>query len=387
MFVDSQDSAANQGLWKALQRGESRQGEFRVMARDKREVWFQGVFNPIVDASGKPFKVVAYLNDITRQRQEALLNAAFRGALDRLDANVMCADNDMKIIFVNPAAARMLARAQESFRKDLPGFDAGKLMGASLESMTREPAVLRGVIESLTDIVTRQEVIGGRTMKTIMSPMKDDTGRRLGTVLEWFDRTQEVATESELQDVIAAVTAGNLDNRISLEGKRDFFLTLSARHQRAGGGDRHGGRRSARRGGRGQPGRPDPAHRHAGQGRAAGADRLRHQRSHQQSLGAGVAGEEGFGRSEPRRRRNQPGQRQPVAAHGRAGVVARGNRIFDGGDDQHRQTERRQRGAREQARRRGARSGGEGRRGGFESRRQPWSASTTPRRRSRTSSA
>ena len=134
MFVDSQDSAANQGLWQALQRGESRQGEFRVVARDKREVWFQGVFNPIVDASGKPFKVVAYLNDITRQRQEALLNAAFRGALDRLDANVMCADNDMKIIYVNPAAARMLARAQESFRADLPGFDAGKMHG-------REPGV------------------------------------------------------------------------------------------------------------------------------------------------------------------------------------------------------------------------------------------------------
>ena len=227
MFVDSQDSAATQGLWQALQRGESRQGEFRVNARDKHEVWFQGVFNPIVDASGKPFKVVAYLNDVTKQRQEALLNAAFRGALDRLDANVMVADNDLKIIFVNPAASRMLARAQEAFRKDLPSFDAGKLLGSSLDSMTKEPTVLRGVIERLTDIQTRQEVIGGRTMKNFMSPMKDDTGRRLGTVLEWFDRTQEVATESELQGIITAVTAGNLNNRISLEGKREFFLTLS----------------------------------------------------------------------------------------------------------------------------------------------------------------
>jgi methyl-accepting chemotaxis protein len=214
-------------LWQALQRGESRQGEFRVVARDKREIWFQGVFNPIVDATGKPFKVVAYLNDVTRQRQEAVLNAAFRGALDRLDANVMVADNDLKVIFVNPAAARMLARAQEAFRKELPGFDAGKLLGSSLDSMTREPTVLRGVIERLTDIVTRQEVIGGRTMKTFMSPMKDDGGRRLGTVIEWFDRTQEVATESELHGIIADVTAGNLDNRISLDGKRDFFLSLS----------------------------------------------------------------------------------------------------------------------------------------------------------------
>jgi methyl-accepting chemotaxis protein len=215
-------------MWQALQRAESRQGEFRLAGFDKREVWVQGVFNPIVDATGKPFKVVAYLNDITRQRQQALLNAAFRGALDRLDANVMVADNDLKIIFVNPAATKMLTRAQESFRKDLPGFDASKLLGASLESMTREPGALRGEIERLTDIVTRQEAIGGRSMKAIMSPMKDDTGRRLGTVLEWFDRTQEVATESELQAVIAAVTAGDVDNRISLQGKRDFFLTLSS---------------------------------------------------------------------------------------------------------------------------------------------------------------
>ncbi len=99
-------------LWQALQRGESRQGEFRIVTRDKREVWVRGVFNPIVDAHGKPFKVVAYLNDVTQARQEAILNAAFRGALNRLDANVMVADNDLKIIFVNPAAAKMLdARA------------------------------------------------------------------------------------------------------------------------------------------------------------------------------------------------------------------------------------------------------------------------------------
>jgi len=81
------------------------------VGRGKQEVWLQGVFNPIVDATGKPFKVVAYLNDVTQSRQEALLNAAFRGALDRLDANVMVADNDLKVIFVNPAAVQMLTRA------------------------------------------------------------------------------------------------------------------------------------------------------------------------------------------------------------------------------------------------------------------------------------
>ena len=227
MFVDAELHAADKDLWQALQRGESRQGEFRLLTRDRREVWVQGVFNPIADAYGKPFKVVAYLNDVTRSRQEAVLNAAFRGALNQLDANVMVANKDLEIIFVNPAAERMLGRAQEAFRRELPGFNAANVLGASLDIMTRDPAALRGEIERLTDIATRQEVIGGRSMKAIMSPMKDATGRRLGTVLEWFDRTQEVATETELQQVIEDVTAGNLENRISLEGKRDFFLKLS----------------------------------------------------------------------------------------------------------------------------------------------------------------
>jgi methyl-accepting chemotaxis protein len=229
LFVDAgtRNGASYQAFWPALQRGESRQGEYRKIAKNGREVWVQGIYNPILDASGKPFKIVAYLNDITQQRQEGLMNAAFRGALNQLDANVMVVDNALNVILVNPAAVQMFGRSQDALRRDLTGFDAQSLMGASLESLTLQPAEMRGVVERLSDATTRDEVIGGRAMRVIMSPMKDETGRRLGTVLEWFDRTQEVATESELQSVIESVTAGNLNNRVSLEGKRNFFLNLS----------------------------------------------------------------------------------------------------------------------------------------------------------------
>ncbi|HXS30708.1 MAG TPA: PAS domain-containing protein, partial [Steroidobacteraceae bacterium] len=82
MFLDAESraSASYNTFWPAMSRGESRQGDYRKLTRDGREVWVQGVYNPVLDASGKPFKVVAYLVDITKQRQEAVLNAAFRGA-------------------------------------------------------------------------------------------------------------------------------------------------------------------------------------------------------------------------------------------------------------------------------------------------------------------
>jgi methyl-accepting chemotaxis protein len=243
MVVDKEIAEADifRQFWLSMQKGEVRQNEYRKRCKNGSHVWVNAIFNPVVDANGKPFKVVGYLTDITQQRETALLNAAFRGALDQLDANVMVVDNSRRIIFVNPAAKRLMAGLQEAFRKDLPAFDAAHLMGASLDGMTRNAAALAADLEQLSGIATRQELIGGRTIKTIVSPMKDENGRRLGTVVEWFDRSQEVAdlaqqtqlralekdTEAELQKIIAAVMDGDLSNRISLEGKRGFFEALS----------------------------------------------------------------------------------------------------------------------------------------------------------------
>ncbi len=265
MFVDAaaMDSAAYQGLWQALQRGESRQGEFRVVARDKREIWFQGVFNPIVDASGKPFKVVAYLNDVTKQRQEAVLNAAFRGALDRLDANVMVADNDLKIIFVNPAAARMLARAQEvvpqgpaelrrrQVARHQPGLDDARARRAARRDRTADGyrdapgSDRRSHDEDVHEPDEGRHRPPSRHGARMVRPYAG-SGHRIRTARDHRGSDGRQSRESHLA------------------GRQTRLLPdVVRRHQRAGGCDRDRGRRSARRGGRGQPGRPDPPHRNA----------------------------------------------------------------------------------------------------------------------------
>jgi methyl-accepting chemotaxis protein len=228
-FVDAatRGSDAYQDFWSQLRAGQVQAGQFRRMRSDGTELWLQGMYSPIVGADGAPFKIVCYLSDVTVEKRAAVLNAAFRGALDKLDANVMVADNDLSIIFVNPAATRMLAAAQSDLRKDLAGFDASQLVGKRLDAMSRDGARLRGEVERLNGTTAHEETIGGRLMKAIMSPMNDADGRRLATVIEWFDRTQEVATEKELQDIITAVTAGELDQRISLAGKSGIFETIS----------------------------------------------------------------------------------------------------------------------------------------------------------------
>jgi len=224
---DARASAAYREFWSQLRQGKAEAGQFRRVRADGTELWLQGMYGPILGADGVPFKIVCYLTDVTAEKRAAVLNAAFRGALDNLDANVMVADNDLSIVFVNSSATRMLKSAQGDLRRELSGFDVERLSGSTLDVMTRDASRLRDQVTRLNGTGSREEVIGGRVIKAIMNPMADADGRRLGTVLELFDRTQEVATERELQDIIAAVTAGDLDRRIGLDGKTGVFETLA----------------------------------------------------------------------------------------------------------------------------------------------------------------
>ncbi|MBI1276148.1 PAS domain-containing protein [bacterium] len=69
MFVepDYATGAEYQEFWRRLNNGEYQSGEYKRLGKGGREVWIQASYNPILDMSGKPFKVVKYAVDITGQ--------------------------------------------------------------------------------------------------------------------------------------------------------------------------------------------------------------------------------------------------------------------------------------------------------------------------------
>ena len=67
MFVDEahRQSSEYKEFWARLGRGEYQAGEYKRIGKGGREVWIQGTYTPILDADGRPFKVVKYATDIT----------------------------------------------------------------------------------------------------------------------------------------------------------------------------------------------------------------------------------------------------------------------------------------------------------------------------------
>ncbi len=63
-------------------------------------------------------------------------------------------------------------------------------------------------------------------MRIVANPVTNDQGERLGTAVEWTDRTTKVAVEAEVELIVAAAQEGDLSQRINLTDKHGFFEKL-----------------------------------------------------------------------------------------------------------------------------------------------------------------
>ncbi|MFV8258845.1 methyl-accepting chemotaxis protein [Bdellovibrio bacteriovorus] len=69
MFCSSEYTASPDyaNFWAKLNRGEFDSGRYQRVGAGGKSIWIQATYNPIMDMNGKPYKVVKFASDITRQ--------------------------------------------------------------------------------------------------------------------------------------------------------------------------------------------------------------------------------------------------------------------------------------------------------------------------------
>lgn len=162
--------------------------------------------------------------DETQQRAEAATR--IRLALDVGRTNVLVADADGKIIYVNQSAYRTLQEGAEELQQDLPGFDPEQLLDSNIWSLHMRPEEQRKAVQALTEEQREDLEIGGRSLRLITNPVFNADRERIGTVVEFTDRTAEVAVEREVEEIVGAARHGNLERRIEVANKQGFFKSL-----------------------------------------------------------------------------------------------------------------------------------------------------------------
>ncbi len=115
-----------------------------------------------------------------------------KGAVDVMTANVMIADDNLNIIYVNESVTAFLSAAESDIQKDLPDFRAADLIGRNIDTFYKNLRHQRQMLATLTSAQRATIDLGGRRFDLIATPLKTEKGKRAGTLVEWSDASHRI---------------------------------------------------------------------------------------------------------------------------------------------------------------------------------------------------
>lgn len=191
MFVDAADRSTPEyrAFWDKLGRGEYDAGRYRRITKAGEDIWIQASYNPIMDASGRPFKVVKYATDITEQVRREQENDRLTRVLDQAPFNVMvCDPADLRINYANKRTIETL----RSLQAHLP-IQADKLVGECIDVFHKNPSMQRRILADPNNLPHRATIgLGGENLDLSVQALRSDAGDYIGIMLSWNVITEQV---------------------------------------------------------------------------------------------------------------------------------------------------------------------------------------------------
>jgi methyl-accepting chemotaxis protein len=160
---------------------------------------------------------------LEKSASQARTNKRIRIALDAASTNVMIVNADSKIIYLNRSLLALLQVTEYEFKKLQPSYAVENLLNNDLNHL---PIQFNNV-ELQTHSETLNCEIGSRIFRLYINPIMGEDNARLGTVIEWLDRTQEINAEKEVSELVEKAAKGDFSERINTQNKQGFFLKVA----------------------------------------------------------------------------------------------------------------------------------------------------------------
>ncbi len=258
MFVEPayRDSPAYREFWDRLRRGEYQAAQYKRIGKGGREVWIEASYNPVLDLNGKPFKVVKYATDITKQialldSLKQLIDVNFGEIDGAIDRSTSQASGAAKAAIETSGNVQMLASSaeeldasireiSESMTKSKAAtdhvFDQATLADQSTQRLVEAAKAMGGVVELIQTIAGQINLLALNA--TIESARAGDAGKGFAVVATEVKNlanqaaraTEQISKEIDNVQAVSGEVASVLTNiRKSIDAVREYVTgTASA---------------------------------------------------------------------------------------------------------------------------------------------------------------
>ena len=245
MFCDPAyaNTAEYNQFWERLRAGEYVSAEFQRFGKGGKEVWIQASYNPILDAQGRPVKVIKFATDITERKRAEGIIAELTTSLAKMAEGDLSGRIDTK--FTGQHEQLRLAFNQ-SLARLLDIVTGLQKTSRSLKTATSE--ILSGA-NDLSERTTKQAATIEETSASIeqLSTAVEENAKRAATASQKARDVSANATEggAVMNNANAAMAAietssGKISNIIGLIDDIAFqtnLLALNASVEAARAGD------------------------------------------------------------------------------------------------------------------------------------------------------
>ncbi|WP_211107223.1 methyl-accepting chemotaxis protein [Nitrospirillum amazonense] len=257
MFVDTayRDSADYRAFWDALRRGEYKAAQFRRLGKGGREVWIEASYNPIFDLNGRPFKVVKYATDITRQVQmladlKVLIDKNF-GEIDHaMDQTTRQSGDALTAAGETSGAVQMMASSAEELAASIREISQSMAQSrtaaesaanladkadASTQRLAEVARSMEGVVEVIRGIAGQINLLALNA--TIEAARAGDAGKGFAVVAtevknlatQSANATQQISDEIEGMQAVSGEVVGALSTiRQSIGTVREYVTSTAS---------------------------------------------------------------------------------------------------------------------------------------------------------------
>ena len=228
MFVSPDEAASDdyRAFWNKLRGGQYQAGEFKRIGKGGRDVWIQASYNPILDLSGRPFKVVKYATDTTKQ----VLTRMGNERVCQMMETVAAGSEELN------ASVREISEAMVKSRQTaVLAVDQVEAADAQAKRFVDAAADMEGIVELIGNITGQINLLALNA--TIESARAGDAGRGFAVVASEVKNlanqarqaTEKIGSEiGNLNGISADVASALVEIKRAIQNVNEYVTTTAA---------------------------------------------------------------------------------------------------------------------------------------------------------------
>ena len=174
--------------------------------------------NAIYTTTGQVIGYVVNWDDVTEKKKTEQARTQSMAMLEHSRSNVMFADMDFNITYINPASVKTLKIIEQY----LP-VKADQILGQCIDIFHKNPAHQRKVLSDASNLPFDTDIqVGPEVLDLLAVAIFDNNDQRIGTMLTWDVITKKLADRQEISRIQSMME--NMPINVMMSDIKDFTI-------------------------------------------------------------------------------------------------------------------------------------------------------------------